>query len=69
MIWSLLGLWKAAFAVLWGGRRVAMWLIQPGFEWPGETMIFWGVLRGWKMGVVIVDVDVDVDVDILVWWL
>ena len=39
-----------------------MWVIQPGLEWPGEMRVFWGVLRGWKMGVVIVDVGIDISV-------
>jgi hypothetical protein len=37
---SLEGFWKAAFAVVCGGRRVAMQVIQPGFEWPGEMRTF-----------------------------
>ena len=67
---SLAGLRKAAAAVVRGGRRVAMWVRKPGVEWPGDMRIFLGALRGWKMGVVILDVEVDVDVDILflLWW-
>ena len=41
-----------------------MWVVQPGVEWPREMRILWGVARGWKMGVAIVDVDAD----ILIWW-
>lgn len=51
-----------------------MWVVQPEVEWPGEMRIFWGVVRGWKMGFVIV-MDVDADISGLVgvavvwcWW-
>lgn len=39
-----------------------MWVVQPGVEWPEEMRIFWGEVRGWKMGVVVVDGGVNVDI-------